>query len=313
MGMERESPMGQDVVAIGTFDGVHIGHQRVLAAARRRADEVGGRCVAYTFDSPPRTLLGDEDARLLLPPSTKRRLLTAWADRVVEAPFLELRDLGPLDFVRDVLARDLGASAVVVGESFRFGRDRSADVRALADLASESGIGLVVVPPLLVGGAAVSSTRIRDLLALGDVAEARDLLGRPPLVRGDVVAGDAIGRTLGFPTANLLLDPRVLVPGDGVYLSRAYSDGIRSVALTYCGHRPTLGGTATRCEVHLLNAPDRDLRGATFEVHLYAFLRPDRAFPTLEALRERMEADLRQARRDASLYPDASDPDPFGG
>ncbi len=306
-------PVGSDVVTIGTFDGVHRGHQSVLAAARRATALHGGRCVAYTFDVPPRAVTGGGDAQLLLLPSTKRILLGAWVDRVIEAPFLEVRDRSPRAFARDVLIDELAARAVVVGESFRFGVGRSGDVGLLASLAAEMGFDLVVVPPLILGTEAVSSTRIRGLLQAGDVEEATALLGRPPLLRGDVVPGDGIGRTLGFPTANLRLDPRVLVPRHGVYFSRAYAGGIRSLALTYVGRRPTLADSSIRCEVHLLDAPSRELRGETIEVHLYQLLRPDRAFATLAALTDQMCLDLQAARRAAPARPDASDPDPLGG
>jgi riboflavin kinase/FMN adenylyltransferase len=305
--------MGRDVVTIGTFDGVHRGHQSVLAAARRTAALHGGDSVAYTFDVPPRAVTEGGDAQLLLSPSTKRVLLRAWVDRVIEAPFLEVRDRSPRAFARDVLLDQLAARAIVVGDSFRFGVGRSGDVDLLASLAEEMRFDLVVVPALILGTEAVSSTRIRSLLRSGDVEKAAILLGRPPLLRGEVVAGDGIGRTLGFPTANLCLDPRVLVPRHGVYFSRAYADGTRSLALTYVGRRPTLADSSVRCEVHLLDAPGRELRGETIEVHLYQLLRPDRAFATLAGLREQMDHDLEAARRGAPAHPDASDPDPFGG
>jgi riboflavin kinase/FMN adenylyltransferase len=306
-------PMGCDVVTIGTFDGVHRGHQRVLAAARRTAAQHSGDCVAYTFDVPPRAITEGGDAQLLLPPSTKRILLGTWVDRVIEASFLEVRERTPRAFARDVLLDQLAARAVVVGESFRFGVGRSGDAALLATLAAEMGFDLVVVPSLVLGTEAVSSTRIRGLLQAGDVEEAAILLGRPPLLRGAVVAGDGIGRTLGFPTANLRLDPRILVPRHGVYFSRAYAEGIRSLALTYVGRRPTLGDSSIRCEVHLLDVPTRSLCGETIEVHLYQLLRPDRTFPTLAALREQMSLDLQAAQRAAPTCPEARDPDPFGG
>ncbi len=306
-------PMGRDVVTIGTFDGVHRGHQSVLAAARRTAALHAGDSVAYTFDVPPRSVTEGGDAQLLLSPLTKRVLLRAWVDRVIEAPFPEVRDRSPRAFARDVLLGSLAARAIVVGESFRFGFGRSGDVDLLASFAAEMGFDLVVVPALILGTEAVSSTRIRSLLRSGDVVQAAILLGRPPLLRGEVVAGDGIGRTLGFPTANLRLDPRVLVPRHGVYFSRAYADGTRSLALTYVGRRPTLADSSVRCEVHLLDAPGRELRGETIEVHLYQLLRPDRAFATLAGLREQMNHDLEAARRAAPAHPDASDPDPFGG
>lgn len=305
--------MVKSVVTIGTFDGVHRGHQRVLAAARREARRRSAMCLAYAFDIPPRAIAGGDAVRLLLPPETKRRLLARQVDRVAQASFGDVGGLTPDAFVRDVLRRELDADAVVVGKSFRFGVARSGDPAALASLAAAEGMALVVVPSLLVDGVPASSTRIRSLLEAGDVERAARLLGRPPLLRGDVVAGDGIGRTLGFPTANLSLDPRVLIPKHGVYLSRAYLPGIRSLALTYVGERPTVMDSPLRCEVHLLDAPGRDLRANIAEVHLYRFLRGDLRFASLTALRDQMRADLEAAHRDALRFPDAADPDPFGG
>jgi riboflavin kinase/FMN adenylyltransferase len=305
--------MTRGVVTIGTFDGVHRGHQSVLTVARAIAAAHGGKCIAYTFDVPPRAITGEEEPRLLLPPSTKRLLLKRWVDRVFEAPFHELRELEPRAFVTEVLVGELAAGAVVVGESFRFGRGRTGDVSVLAKLACDAGLELTVVPALTIGEEPVSSTRIRRLLQAGDIAQAASLLGRPPLLLGTVVPGDGIGRTLGFPTANLTLDPRILLPRHGIYLSRAFVAGIRSQALTYVGSRPTMSESPVRCEVHLLEDPRRDLRGETIEVHLHAFLRADRAFATLDDLRRQMSLDLEAARLAADAFPDRNDPDPFGG
>jgi riboflavin kinase/FMN adenylyltransferase len=305
--------MARDVVTIGTFDGVHRGHQSVLAVARAAAAARGGKCIAYTFDVPPRAITGEQEPRLLLPPSTKRLLLKGWVDRVLEAPFHKLRELEPRAFVNEVLVRELAAGAVVVGESFRFGRDRTGDISVLAKLACDAGLELTVVPALTIGDEPVSSTRIRRLLQAGDIARATSLLGRPPLLLGTVVPGDGIGRTLGFPTANLGLDPRILLPQHGIYLSRAFGAGIRSAALTYVGSRPTLSESPVRCEVHLLEDPRRDVRDEMIEVHLHALLRTDRAFATLDALRRQMILDLEVARLAAGAFPDRSDPGPFGG
>ncbi len=306
-------PMARAVVTIGTFDGVHLGHQSVLSTARSTAARHGAECLAYTFDVPPRVITAEEEPRLLLLPSTKRRLLERWVDRVLEAAFDDVRELDATSFVRDVLVGELKTSSVVVGTSFRFGRDRAGDVTQLAGLAALMGLELTVVRPLVVGGAPVSSTRIRALLESGEIAQAASLLGRPPVLLGPVVRGDGIGRTLGFATANLSLDRRLLLPRYGVYLSRAFGGGLRSVALTYVGVRPTLPGSPVRCEVHLLEDPQRELAGETLEVHLLSFLRPDQAFASLSDLRHQMRIDLKRARRAAAAYPDATDPVPFGG
>lgn len=306
-------PMARDVVTIGTFDGVHLGHQKVLAAARAAATAREARCTAYAFDVPPRAVAEEEEPQLLLPPATKRHLLGHWVDRVIEPAFDDVRDLEAVSFVRDVLARELDAGVVVVGASFRFARHRVGDVSTLVNLAAPLGLAISVVPSFCVGGAPVSSTRIRALLTSGAVEEAASLLGRPPLLRGPVVPGDGIGRTLEFPTANLMLDRRVLLPRHGVYLSRAFVGHAWSFALTYVGLRPTLGESSLRCEVHWLLPPPHRLEGETLEVHLVSLLRPDRAFASLSDLRQQMEVDRAAATRAAAAYPVSSDPHPFGG
>ncbi len=305
--------MRQNVIAIGTFDGVHRGHQRVLEAARAAAAACGGQTVAYTFDVPPRVAAGLEQARLLLGPDAKRVLLARWVDRVVEAPFAALRGLSPEAFVREVLAGQLAARAVVVGETFRFGAGRSGDANQLAVLARAAQIDARRVAPVLADGAPISSTRIRALVAAGAMEAAAALLGRPPLVRGEVVAGDGLGRTLGFPTANLAVDPRVLLPGHGVYVGRAFAAGLRSLALVYVGRRPTVHGATERCEAHFLDDPGRALVGERVEVHVYRMLRPDRRFPNLDALRRQMERDREAGERAERDFPEAADPDPVGG
>ncbi len=305
--------MRHDAVAIGTFDGVHVGHQSLLAAAQRSARAAGGRAIAYAFDVPPRAQTGQEDARLLLDPAMKRVILGGWVDRIVEASFPAVRDVSAESFVRDVLRRDLQARSVVVGASFRFGKDRSGDVATLVDLALDVDIDVVIVPPVLRDGVAVSSTRIRDLLLAGSVPEAASLLGRAPALRGAVVSGDAVGRTLGFPTANLALDPRVLLPLHGVYVAAAFVGGRRYPAMCYVGRRPTLAGTAVRCEVHLLESPTAELRGLVLETHVYRLLRPDRAFASLAQLQAQMEDDRRAALAASDACLEAMDPLPFGG
>lgn len=280
------------VVAIGTFDGVHIGHVAVLDAARREARRRGATAVAYTFDASPRSILGGEAAHLLLPPHAKHVLLRQHVDRVVEAPFLSLRDLSPEAFVRTELAAKLDAIAIVVGQSFRFGRDRSGDLAALQKGIADRPLDAIAVELVEAGGEPITSTRIRAFVRKGAVEEAGALLARPPTLLGPVVRGDGLGRTLGFPTANLSIDPAVLLPADGVYSARAFCGALATAALVYVGIRPTLGASSRRCEVHLLTAPAEDLTGQMMEVHLHRRVRGDRAFASLAALRCAIAADV---------------------
>jgi riboflavin kinase/FMN adenylyltransferase len=266
-------------VAVGTFDGVHLGHHRVLAAAVTS----GLTSTVVTFDPHPRVALGYE-VRLV---STLERRLELIAELGIEDVLivefdLDLAQLGPDEFANAVL-RPIGAEVVLAGANFRFGRGRSGNLALLEQL------GFDARPvPLLEG---VSSSRVRELLAAGEVETTARLLGRPAEVEGTVVAGDARGGTLGFPTANLRLDPELLVPAYGIYAGAA--EGHR--AAISIGTNPHYGGEERRVEAYLLDF-DGDLYGRRLVLQLWRRLRDEQAFETEAALVEQITADVRQAR-----------------
>lgn len=305
-----ETTQDRSAVSIGTFDGVHLGHQAILAEVQRRADADGIGGVAYAFDAPPR-LRGESGPgrMLLLPAALKARLILRTIDRVVRVSLPEVRGLSPERFAETILADELHAASVVVGPSFRFGAGRSGDPGALRRLGEQLGFAVHVVPSLVVGGEPVSSSRIRLLVAAGDVAPAAALLGRPPILIGDVVRGDRVGRTLGYPTANLTVDPSVLLPAAGVYAAHAFLGDPSPVAphhpaLLYVGTRPTLRSAEVEpgCEVHLLTPPPDELYGRRIEVHLLERLRGDVAFPSLAALRRQMDRDAERAAQTHTCF-----------
>ncbi len=289
------------VVAVGSFDGVHQGHQALLDVVNRVAREETLERVVYAFRFPPRLVLYHASSGRILPEPRKIELLHRWVDRVIPVDFLDVADLSARRFVTEQLVDTLRARAIVVGEGFRFGHGRRGDGALLQRIGVESGTRIEIVPPLQVDGAAVSSTRIRRLLAAGRVDEAARLLGRYPLLIGRVVSGDRLGRQLGYPTANLRPDPAVLLPAAGLYAAHARSRTDQERALLYVGTRPTLvsrtpPGRPPRCEVHLLSPPAGDLYGEVLEVELVKRLRSDRAFPSLDALRAQMDKDATAAR-----------------
>ncbi len=288
--------MKRTVITVGTFDGVHRGHQAIL----RRVDEIaraeGLERVAYTFVFPPRFVLTGDESGLLLPEEVKVKLLERSVDRVIRADFHEVGAVEAERFAREVLIERLAARTVVVGDRFRFGRDRDGDVDLLHRIGEEEGVAIVSLPPLVVEQAAVSSTRIRLLLRQGMVDDATTLLGRPPLLFGRVVHGDRIGRRIGYPTANLELDPRLLVPASGVYLVHAFFRGEGGAGMVYIGDRPTVDGDEMRCEVHLFSPPLSELYGERMEVHLLRRLRGDRYFSSLSDLRLQIDRDAERAR-----------------
>ncbi len=273
-------------VTIGTFDGVHRGHRAAIDAARA----TGLRSGVITFDPHPRLVLGYE-VQLLT--SLRRRLELleeAGPDDVLLVEFTpEVAQLDPEAFVEAVL-RPFGTTVVAVGEGFRFGAGRRGD----ADLLRREGFDVRPVP--LVPG--VSSTRIRELLRDGDMPGAAALLGRPPELEGTVVSGDQRGGTLGFPTANLAVDPNVLVPAYGIYAGEATvldGPGVPIRTALSIGVNPHYGGVERRIEAFLLDF-EGDLYGRPLRLALWERLRDERAFASEEELVEQIAADVEAAR-----------------
>jgi riboflavin kinase/FMN adenylyltransferase len=267
-------------VAIGVFDGVHLGHQAVL----RAVVDTGLIPTAITFDPHPRLVLG-YGVELL---STLQRRLELFEQAGVEETLVlefthDLQQQEPEEFARGVLRR-IGGEVVVAGEDFRFGHRRRGDLAFL----DAHGFSVVHVPA--VEGA--SSTRIRELLHEGDVAGAAQVLGRPPEVDGTVVVGDERGGTLGFPTANLSAEPHLLVPAFGIYAGAALG-GRAAVSI---GTNPHYGGLERRIEAHLLDF-EGDLYGQRLVVELWQRLRDERAFASEAELIEQIARDVEQTRR----------------
>src|SRR5437763_2001058 len=277
----NELPGRRRAVAIGTFDGVHLGHRRVLDAARETDGLVS---TAVTFWPHPRTALGN---RVELLTSLERRLELlgdAGLDEALVVEFsLELARLTPEEFAQRVL-RPIGAEVVVAGADFRFGRGRSGDLGLLARL------GFDVRPVQLLE--TVSSSEIRRLLHVGEIERAARALGRPPEVEGMVVAGDQRGGTLGFPTANLAVDPALLVPAFGIYAGTAAG---KRAAISI-GTNPHYGGEERRVEAFLLDF-EGDLYGRRLVVELWERLRDERAFASEDELVEQIGLDVEATRR----------------
>jgi riboflavin kinase / FMN adenylyltransferase len=287
------------VVALGNFDGVHLGHQEVLGRAVEEGLRRGMRVVAATFHPHPRAVLGAGDPPKLLTPMTLRReeLLRHGADAVVEIPFdLELSKKSPEQFVRDVLVGDVGAGVVVVGENFRYGHRAAGDVGDLHRLMREMGGEAVAVEVRGVGeGAGISSTRIRALVSEGKVDEAASLLGRPYVLRGEVVVGDRRGRTIGFPTANVLPDAEAVLPARGVYAGFVVVGDDEYVACTNVGVAPTFARAESRIEAYLLDF-DGDLYGRVIDVGFTRKIRGEKKFSGVAELKAQIQRDVEEAR-----------------
>nr|WP_282572157.1 bifunctional riboflavin kinase/FAD synthetase [Roseomonas acroporae] len=283
-------------VALGNFDGVHVGHRAVLRAAHAARPDLP--LAALTFEPHPREHFRPEDPpfRLTLLPAKAEALAGAGAGIVYALPFDDdLAALSAETFVEEVLHRGLGVRHLACGADFAFGHRRGGDADFLAAAAEARGIGLTVVPPVVDAAGPISSTRIRRLLQDGYPERAAAELGRPWEVRGHVAHGDKRGRLLGFPTANLPLG-RHLEPARGVYaVSAVLPGGGMALGVANIGRRPTVDGTESRVEAHLFDFAG-DLYGREIAVRLHRFLRPERKFPGLEALRAQIALDAAAAR-----------------
>lgn len=289
-----EPPAGETVVAIGTFDGVHLGHQAIVGQAAELALKQGAACVAVTFEPHPRHVLNPASALPILTPLPERVRLLLQSGAAAVAVITFDRKLAALDaetFVDCVLRRQLRARGVVAGFNFGFGRNRSGSAATLERFGEKAGLAVRIVQPVESGGRVVSSSEIRRLLQEGDVKEAARLLGRAYRVGGVVVKGDGRGRALGYPTANVRPDPLQLVPADGVYL--ALLDGMPALAVISA--RPTFGQDARRwLEVHVLEGW-WELYGRQVSVDLLQKLRPIVRFQSAQRLAAQIEADRRSA------------------
>ena len=286
------------VVTIGAYDGLHVGHQALLAQLRSHAERLARPAVMLTFEPTPREFLSpvDPPARLTTLRERWRILSGAGPDYLWLLRFDEaLRNLSAEDFVQ-LLRRRLRPSMVVVGHDFRFARKGEATAALLAAAGERLGFGVDVVPAVTLGGERVSSSGVRAALACGDFARAARWLGRPYSMRGRVIAGQRLGRDLGFPTANVALGRR-RAPVAGIFAVRVHGVTRRALpGVASLGTRPTVGGGEALLEAHVFDFSD-DLYGREIEVEFAAKLRDEQHFATLEALTAQIRCDAAQARR----------------
>ena len=284
-------------VALGVFDGVHLGHRAILGLAVSHASAAGMQSIACTFDPHPMEVLQPGRAPLPITTLDERLALIEGCglDLAVVLPFTrELASMEPEAFVKDVLVTRLGARDVVVGFNHRFGRGARGDAAMLRSLGERLGFRTHVAEPLVVDGVAVSSTEIRAALQRGDLAMAGRLLGRAYTLSGSIAHGAGRGRTLGFPTANIVSTRPVLVAA-GVYACAAEVAGRKERAVVNVGVRPTFGETALAVEAYLLDFTG-NLYGQTMTLTFVSRIREERRFPSVDALKSQIEADAEEAR-----------------
>jgi riboflavin kinase/FMN adenylyltransferase len=294
---------GRSVVTIGSFDGVHRGHQLIIGRAVERARAEGASSVVVTFDPHPSEVVRPGSHPPLLAPHHRRAELMGelGVDAVLVLPFtLAFSQLSPEDFVRQVLVDALHAAVVVEGPNFRFGHRASGDVALLELLGERYGYAVDLLDLTVHGSLGestpFSSTLARRLVAEGDVAGAAEVLGRPHRVEGTVVRGAQRGRELGYPTANVETLPHTAIPADGVYAGWLTADSELMPAAISVGTNPTFDGTARTVEAYAIDRVGLDLYGLHVSVDFLAYLRGMEKFDSIEALLDRMADDVKQAR-----------------
>lgn len=289
------------VIALGFFDGVHLGHGALLRRVAEAAGVEKARPCAFTFDQSPAAALTGQAVPLLTGVEDRRWLMEALYGirELIVAPFSLMRDMDWRDFVADYLQKELGVVHVVAGHDFRFGRGGEGSPQRLAELCARLGIGCDIIPKVEVDGITVSSTRIRALVTEGKMEEAARFLGHPHVLSGTVVHGNELGRTLGTPTANLLVRSEIAAPAFGVYASRVtLPNGETRAAVTNVGVRPTVnqGMAGLTVEPWILDYRG-DLYGKTIRLELYKRLRPERRFDSVEELRSAILRNAEETRQ----------------
>ena len=287
------------VIALGFFDGVHLGHGALLERIAALGKEYGVPTAALTFDIHPDELVRQEPVLLLNSRQEREQLVKTLygIDELLTIHFDRQRMEQPWeDFVEQTLLREYGAVHLVCGYDFRFGARGAGNSALLKEYCTTRGIGCDCIPQVSVGGEAVSSTRIRHLLQEGAMEEAVALLGHPHVIRGIVVEGRKLGRTIGIPTANVDPGEKRLMPRSGVYAAKASFEGQSRLAVVNIGNRPTVGGHRVTIEPWILDFYG-DLYGKELTLELFTFLRPERTFENLEQLRQEILRNGEQTRQ----------------
>ena len=294
-------PLKVGVVTSGTFDGVHLGHQKIIARLNELAEAQGGESVVITYWPHPRLVLypDDQSLRLLNTFEEKAALLRTYGVKhLLRIPFTrEFSGITSLEFIRNILVDRIGTRKLVIGYDHRFGKNREGSFEQLKADAPLYGFEVEEIPRQDIDALAISSSAIREHLNDGEAEKAAALLGRPYSVTGRVVQGEKLGRVLGFPTANIDPDSRhKLIPAEGIYAVQVELEGLHLKGMLYIGRRPTLGGTTRSIEVNIFDF-DRMIYGENLTVHFIARIRKDIRFNDLEAMKAQLAIDKTDSLR----------------
>ena len=281
-------------VALGNFDGMHVGHMAVLEAAKSFESE-GLMPVAVLFDEHSLKAITGKAPAMLMTVTERNRIINENGLRIETLVFNEIRDLSPSDFVEKILVGRLGAAAVCCGYNYRFGKGASGTAQMMSEICGRLGLKCRVSGEVDVDRCAVSSTKIRGFIENGEIEKANKMLGRPFGFSSRVIDGDKRGRVLGFPTINQIIPEELAMPRFGVYQSVVTVNGEKFKGVTNVGRRPTVGTEKILSETHILDF-DRDIYGENVDVRLIKFIRPEKKFSSFDELARQIKSDAKEVR-----------------
>lgn len=286
------------VVALGCFDGVHIGHGQVIKAAKEKATQLNCQCAVWTFSEPPKNYFSPGAAPLITDSIEKRKLIASLGvDKLISVPFCEkTARITAEDFFYSILIDKLKAVHIVCGYDYSFGAKGMGNTSILKELCEENSIGLTILPSVCVNGIPVSSSAIRDAISNGNISEASCLLGRHYAIKAKIINGQHLARSLGFPTVNQRVPDKLLVPKHGVYVSRISIEGIKKkfYGITNVGERPTVDTEGLFVETYIFDFSG-DIYGKYAKIEFLHFIREETKFDSIETLTQQVNKDIKSA------------------
>ena len=284
-------------VALGNFDGVHLGHQELIRQAVKKAGDAGLKSAVFTFSNHPKDLLPKEKkVKNILVKSDKERIIESLGvDYLFNVPFTRrIMTMSPAAFVEELLLDKFNMKAAFCGFNYHFGHKAQGNPEVLRQMGARHGYEVTEIPPYKIKGEIVSSSLIRTLIASGQVEQCKTYMGRHYAIGGEVVVGNRLGKKLGFPTSNLVIDPSVVTPPNGVYVTCCTYNGVRYPSVTNVGHKPTIGHYNKNVETHIFDF-DKELYGKQITVEFFQKTRDEVKFDSVEELSAQIVRDCRQA------------------
>lgn len=285
-------------VAIGKFDGVHLGHRALIDELMKAKREQGLATVIFTFSPSPAEFFGFSDGKQIMTPDEKRYVLEGLGiDYLIEFPFNDITaSTEPDDFVRDVLAEKLNSALIVAGDDLSFGKKGLGNIKTLENYKNIYGYEVREIGKICLDNVIISSTEVRRLISISDMERAASMLGEEYFIRGKIISGNRIGRTIGFPTINVSIDERKVLPKFGVYFSKVEINGEKYYGISNVGVKPTIeGNNAVSVETYIYNF-DRDVYDQMANVYLTSFRRREQKFDGIEALKMQLDSDIARGK-----------------